>query len=124
MRVDASHGVNVDLKGGMEGRRISVRQHKDEGEVELSIGGSRGRTSMGAGRENREKSRKRYPYKDGQSETEIERTRTTNRPPVKIQEEQDDMDEAETRIVRERVTTRTRSLRGSNRFGDERVGFI
>ena len=123
MRVDASHGVNVDLKGGMEGRRISVRQYKDEGEMEFSIG-SRGRTAVGAGRESREKSRKRYSYRDGQSETEIERMRTVSRPPMKIKEEEDGEDEPERRIVRERITTRTRSRRGSSRAGGERVGFV
>lgn len=123
MRVDASHGVNVDLKGGMEGRRISVRQYKDEGEMEFSIG-SRGRTTVGAGRESREKSRKRYSYRDGQSETEIERMRTMSRPPMKIKEEEDGEDEPEGRIVRERITTRTRSRRGSSRVGGERVGFV
>lgn len=123
MRVDASHGVNVDLKGGMEGRRISVRQHKDEGEMEFSIG-SRGRTIAGAGRESREKSRKGYVYRDGQSETEIGRMRTVSRPPMKIKEEADEEDEPQPRIIRERVTTRTRSRRGSSRVGGERVGFI
>ena len=123
MRFDASQGVNVDLKGGMEGRRISVRQHKDEGEMEFSIG-SRGRTTAGAGRESREKSRKRYACKDGQSETEIERTRTTSRPPMKIKEEVNEEDEPEPRILRERIITKTRSRRGSSRIGGERVGFI
>lgn len=123
MRVDASHGVNVDLKGGMEGRRISVRQNKDEGEMEFSIG-SRGRTTTGAGRDSGEKSRKRYSYRNGQSETEIERTRTRSQPPMRIQEKEGGEDEAEPRIVRERLTTRTRSRRGSSRAGGERVGFI
>ncbi len=124
MRVDASHGVHVDLKGGMEGRRISVRQNKDDGEMEFSIG-SRGRSTVAVGRESREKSRKRYSYRNGQSETEIERTRTMSRPPAKIREEEDE-DESEPRIIRERITTtsRTRSRRGSSRVGGERVGFV
>ena len=123
MRVDASHGVNVDLKGGMEGRRISVRQHKDEGEMEFSIG-SRGRTPMSAGRERREKSRKRYSYRNGQSETEIERTGIAGRSPMKIREEEDEDEEQEPRIIRERITTRTRSLRGGSGIGGEQVGFF
>ena len=123
MRFDASHGVNVDLKGGMEGRRISVRQHKDEGEMEFSIG-ARGRTTAGVGRESREKSRKCYVYRDGQSETEIERMRTMSRPTMKIKEDANEGDEPEPRIIRERITTRTRSRRGSSRAGGERVGFI
>ena len=125
MRVDASHGVHVDLKGGMDGRRISVRQNKDEGEMEFSIG-SRGRPAVGVGRESRDKSRKRYTYRDGQSETEIERARIMSRPPVKIREEGNEEQEAEPRIIRERITTtsRTRSRRGSSRVGGERVGFV
>ena len=123
MRVDASHGVNVDLKGGMEGRRISVRQNKDEGEMEFSIG-SRGRTATGTGRDMREKSRKRSAYRNGQSETAIERSRTMSRPRMKIKEKAHDENETEPRIVRERITTRTRSRRGSSRPGGERVGFI
>ena len=123
MRFDASHGVNVDLKGGMEGRRISVRQNKDEGEMEFSIG-SRGRTATGAGRDTREKSRKRSSYRNGQSETEIERTRTISRPRMKIRGKEDEEEETEPRILRERITTRTRSRRGTSRVGGERVGFI
>lgn len=122
MRVDTSHGVNVDLKGGMEGRRITVRQNKDEGEMEFSIG-CQERTTMGARRESREKSRRRYPYRDGRSETEIDRTRIMSRPPMKIREKEE-VDEKEPRIVRERITTRTKSLRGSSRVRGERVGFV
>ena len=123
MRFDASQGVNVDLKGGMEGRRISVRQSNDEGEMEFSIG-SRGRTTIGAGRESREKSRKRSSYRNGLSETEIERARTMSRPRMRIRGREDEEDRAEPRIIRERITTRTRSRRGSSRVGGERVAFI
>ena len=122
MRFDASQGVNVDLKSGMEGRMISVRQTKEEGELEFSIG-FRGRTATGAGRESREKSRKRSAYRNGQSETQIERTRTISRPQMKIRGTEDEEDETERRIIRERITTRTRSQRGSSRAGGERVGF-
>ena len=123
MRVDASHGVNVDLKGGMEGRRISVRHNKDEGKMEFSIA-SRGRTATGAGRESREKSRKRSSYRNGQSETEIARTRAVSRPRMKIREHEEGEDEAEPMIVRERIITRTRSRRGSSRVRGERVEFV
>ena len=152
MRFDASHGVNVDLKGGMEGRRISVRQNKDEGEMEFSIG-SRGRTVTSAGRDGREKSRKRSSYRNGQSETEIARTRTMSRPPMKTRGEEEEeeatrlrllrehmmtrtrsrggmsgKDEEEEatklRILREHMMTRTRSRGGISRAGGERVGFV
>lgn len=87
MRFNASQGVNLDLKGGIEGRTISLRQSKDggEGNMELNIG-SRGRP-IGtrppiAGRE---KSRRRYSYLDGQTGgvTEVERPKTSSRPPLK-----------------------------------------
>ena len=123
MRVDASHGVNVDLKGGMEGRRISVRHNKDEGEMEFSIG-SRGRTANAAGRDSREKSRKRSSYRNGQSETEIARTRTMSRPRMKIKEHEEGEDETEPRIIRERIITRTRSRGGNSRVRGERVEFV
>ena len=123
MRFDAFQGVNLDLRGGMEGRMISVRQSKEEGELEFSIG-SRGRTTTGAVRESRGKSRKRSSYRNGHSETEIERTRTMSRPQMKMREIEDEEDEREGRIIRERITTRTRSRRGSSRVGGERVGFI
>lgn len=98
MRFDASHGVNVDLKGGMEGRTISVRQNKDEGEMEFSIG-SRGRTTVGAGRESQDKSRKRYTYREGQSETAIERTRSVSRAVTKIREKEEEEDEPAPRVI-------------------------
>lgn len=123
MRVGASHGINVDLKGNMENQRISVRQIKEKGEVEFSIA-TRGRTTIGAGRESREKSRRRSSYRDGQRETEIERTRTISRPPMTIKERVDEEDETALRVVRERITTRTRSRRDSSKVGGERVGFI
>lgn len=44
MRFNASQGVNVDLKGGGEGRTISLRQSgEEEGGMELSIGSRMGR---------------------------------------------------------------------------------
>ena len=81
MCFNASQGVNVDLKSGMEGRIISVRQNKEEGEVEFSMD-FRGRTVTGARRESWGKSRKRAAYRNGQSETQLERTRTIGRPPI------------------------------------------
>ncbi|KAM0800961.1 hypothetical protein BDR22DRAFT_821143 [Usnea florida] len=122
MRVDASQGVNVDLKGGMEGRRITFRHHKDEGEMEFVIGGAQGRTTTGAERESREKSRRRYSYRNGPSEVEIDRPGATSRSPMKIREKEEG-DETEPRIVQERTTTttrtRARSLRDSSRVREE-----
>lgn len=120
MRVDASHGVNVDLKGGMEGRRIAIRHNKDEGDLEFVIGGSQAR---GAERESREKSRRRYSYRDGPSEVEIDRPGATSRLPMKIREKEEGDETTEPRIVQERTTTttrtRTRSLRDSSRVREE-----
>ena len=122
MRVDASQGVNVDLKGGMEGRRITLRHHKDEGEMEFTIGGAQGRTTTGPERESREKSRRRYSYRDGPSEVEIDRPGATSRLPMKIREKEEG-DETEPRIVQERTTTttrtRARSLRDTSRVREE-----
>jgi len=87
MRFNASQGVNLDLKGGIEGRTISLRQSKDggEGEMELSIG-SRGR-AVGSRPAivGREKSRRRYSYMDGHTGgvTEVERPKTSSRPPLR-----------------------------------------
>ena len=120
MRVDASQGVNVDLKGGMEGRRIAIRHNKDEGDLEFVIGGSQAR---GAERESREKSRRRYSYRDGPSEVEIDRPGATSRLPMKIREKEEGDETTEPRIVQERTTTttrtRTRSLRDSSRVREE-----
>ena len=75
MRFNASQDINFDLKGGIEGRTISVRPSKDgDGDMELSIG-SRGRTPAPAAVapssrptlvQGREKSRRRYSYIEGQ----------------------------------------------------------
>ncbi|MCJ1452862.1 hypothetical protein MMC28_003207 [Mycoblastus sanguinarius] len=112
MRFNAAQDVNVDLKGGVEGRTISLRPNKEsEGGVELSIG-SRGRTvgsrTVVSRPESREKSRKRYSYADGRgSVTEIERARTTRHVPQNIKEED------EPRVIAERITTTSRSRRRS-----------
>lgn len=53
MRFDPSMGVNFNLKGDMEGRKISVRQSNDEEEMEFSIG-SPGRRNMDPERQGRE----------------------------------------------------------------------
>ena len=122
MRVDASQGVNVDLKGGMEGRRITLRHNKDEGEMEFVIGGAQGKSTTGTDRESREKSRRRYSYRDGPSEVEIDRPGATSRLPMKIREKEEG-DETEPRIVQERTTTttrtRARSLRDTSRVREE-----
>ncbi len=81
MRFNASQGINLDLKGGIEGRTISLRQSKDgvEGDIDLNIG-SRGRAIGSrppiAGRE---KSRRRYSYVDGRGGgvTEVERQKVS-----------------------------------------------
>lgn len=76
MRFNASQGVNVDLKGGAEGRTISLRQSREgEGNMELSIR---------AKNEARDKSRRRQSYVDGTTVRELESIRTgsrTGRPP-------------------------------------------
>ena len=133
MRFNASQGVSIQMKGGIEGRTISLRQSRDGGEGEMELGiGSRGRTVGSrppiAGRE---KSRRRYSYADGQGVTEVERPMTSSRPPrshsyrderglphlgratttsstaESIQEEYEPV------VVREKIITRSRSRRSS-----------
>ena len=133
MRFNASQGVNIQMKGGIEGRTISLRQSKDGGEGEMELGiGSRGRT-VGSRPPivGREKSRRRYSYADGQGVTEVERPMTSSRPPrshsyrgerglphlgratttssaaESIQEEYEPV------VVREKIITRSRSRRSS-----------
>lgn len=69
MRFDPSQGVNFNLKGDMEGQKISVRRN-DEGEMEFSIG-SRGTRNMDAEREGREKSREPSSDKNVLSEIDV-----------------------------------------------------
>lgn len=67
MRFNASHGVNLDLKGeGMEGRTISLRQSQDggDGNMEFSIG-SKDKTRSKS--DPKEKSRKKYSLFGGSS---------------------------------------------------------
>lgn len=140
LRFNASQDINFNMKGGIEGRTISVRPSKDGdgGDMELSIG-SRGRTTVGsrppiAGRE---KSRRRYSYIEGQGGvTEVERPRTSaSRAPTRgsrgyeyitdqgvMQLErvrtggsvaESVREEREPRIVRERIITTERSRRSS-----------
>lgn len=81
MRFNASHGVNVDLKGGsVEGRTISLRQSRDggDGEMEFSIGAKSSKTSSKS--ESREKSRKKYSLFGGSSIREVEPASSTGRP--------------------------------------------
>jgi len=73
MRFNASHGVNLDLKGGsVEGRTISLRQSRDggDGEMEFSIGAKSSKTSSRT--DLREKGRKRYSLFGGGSIRELE----------------------------------------------------
>lgn len=71
MRFNASQGVNVDLKGGAEGRTISLRQSREgEGNMELSIR---------AKNEARDKSRRRQSYIDGATVRELESARSGSR---------------------------------------------
>lgn len=87
MRFNASKSINLNLKGDIKDQTISLRPSKDggEGEMELSIG-ARGRPAASrppiAGRE---KSRRRYSYIDGQAigVKEVERSKTTSRPPLR-----------------------------------------
>ena len=130
MRFNASQEVNIQMKGGIDA--ISLKQSKDgEREVELGIG-SRGRTvgsrpSVTA----REKSRRSYSYIDGQGVTEVERPKTSSRPPrshsyrdergmtqlerirTTSSATENIKEELEPRIIRERITTRSRSRRSS-----------
>lgn len=71
MRFNAAQAVHVDLKGGAEGRTISLRQSREgEGNMELSIQ---------AKNENQEKSRRRQSYVDGTTVRELESLRTGSR---------------------------------------------
>jgi hypothetical protein len=108
MRFNASQGINLDLKGGYEGRTINLKQSKDEGEMELNIG-SKGRTvgNRPARPAAEEKSRRRHSYIDGEAVTALERSRTTSR----VRDEIAEVDEP--RIVQERITTTSRSRRSS-----------
>lgn len=81
MRFNASHGVNVDLKGGsVEGRTISLRQSRDggDGEMEFSIGAKSSKTSSRT--ESREKGRKKYSLFGGSSICEVEPASSTGHP--------------------------------------------
>ena len=69
MRFDPSQGVNFNLKGDMEGQKISVRRN-DGGEMEFSIG-PRGTRNMDAEREGREKSHEPSSDKNVLSEIDV-----------------------------------------------------
>jgi len=80
MRFNASHGVNLDLKGGsVEGRTISLRQSRDggDGEMEFSIGAKSSKTSSRT--ESREKGRKKYSHFGGSGIRELEPASSTGR---------------------------------------------
>ena len=134
LRFSAEQGVNLTMGDGMQGRTISVKQSKAaEGEMELGIG-SRGRTvGSRPSLAGREKSRRSSSYIDSQGMTEVERPKTSSRPPraysyrderglpqldrirttssaaESIKEEQ----EPKVILERERITTRSRSRRSS-----------
>ena len=84
MRFDASQGVKFDLKGdSVDGRVISLRQSGEGvGEMELSIGGKQGNSSMTTGSipRGRERSVRRYSYMGaGKGVQQIEYTRSKSR---------------------------------------------
>ncbi|KAL2046630.1 hypothetical protein ABVK25_011669 [Lepraria finkii] len=108
MRFNAAQGINLDIRGGYEGRTISLKQSKDEGEMELNIG-SRGRTvgSRPARPAAEEKGRRRHSNVHGEGVTELERSMTTSGVRGEIVEAD------EPRIARERIITTSRSRRSS-----------
>lgn len=69
MQFDPSLRGYFNLNGDIEGRKISVRQSNDEGEMESSTG-SRGRRNMDAEREGREK--RHEPSDDPEQDSTIE----------------------------------------------------
>ncbi|KAL8652930.1 MAG: hypothetical protein Q9210_002399 [Variospora velana] len=98
MRFNASQGVNVDLKGGAEGRTISLRQSREgEGNMELSIR---------AKNEAREKSCRRQSYVDGSTVRELESIRTGSRMGRSSRE-------ADGERLKERTTAASQSRRSS-----------
>ncbi|KAL8905128.1 MAG: hypothetical protein Q9207_002829 [Kuettlingeria erythrocarpa] len=72
MRFNAAQAVHVDLKGGAEGRTISLRQSR-EGE------GNNMELSIKPKNDSQEKSRRRQSYVDGTTVRELESLRTGSR---------------------------------------------
>ena len=109
MRFNASQGVNVEFKGNSaEGRKINLRQSRDgDGEMELNIS-ARGRDSANSRPAVRAKSTRRYSHVDGEGTKELERTRTTSRPPAPKEVPKRAEPKYEPRTIRERITTRIR----------------
>lgn len=135
MRFNASQGVNVQLKGNMEGRTISMKQSKDgEGAMEIAIG-SRGRTvgsrPQAPSTDRSRRSSRSYSYTDGQGVMEVERHKTSSRPSreysyypgsgttplerVRTQASATESikEEREPVVIKEKITTRSRSRRSS-----------
>lgn len=109
MRFNASQGFNLDIKGDARNGTINLRQVKDEGQMELNIG-VRGRAvgSRLTRPASEEKARRRNSsYVDGEAVKELERARTTSRAP------QEKLGDYEPRIIREHITTTSRSRRSS-----------
>ncbi|KAL8745882.1 MAG: hypothetical protein Q9190_002028 [Brigantiaea leucoxantha] len=98
MRFNPAQRVNVDVKGGAEGRTISLRQSRDGGgDMELSIGTKS---------EAREKSRRRQSYVDGNSVRELEYPRAASRLGRLIRENDDGK-------IKDRLLAGSRSRRSS-----------
>ena len=109
MRFSASQGINLDIKGDVKGQTINLRQGRDEGEMELNIG-VRGRAvgTRPTRPASEDKNRRRSSsYIDGEAVKELERSRTSSRAPQPV------FEEYEPRIIREHITTPSRSRRSS-----------
>ena len=101
-------GVNVKLQPGIEGRTVSVRSSREaEGEMELRIG-ERGRV-VGSRPTIRGKSGKRYSVVDGQAVTESDSSYNV----AILSEEAPEQFDVQPRIIRERITTTSRSRHNS-----------
>jgi len=134
MSFDRYQKVNVQMKRGVDS--ISIGPSKDgDGKMELGIG-PRGRTvGSRPSMSRREGSRRSYSYVDGQGVTEVERPKTSSRPPrsntyrdergmpllerVRTTNSATESieEECEPRIIRERIITRSRSRRSTGYYG-------
>ena len=109
MRFNASQGFNLNINGDARNGTINLRQVKDEGDMELNIG-VRGRAvgSRPTRPASEEKTRRRNSsYIDGEAVKELERSRTTSRAP------KEKLGDYEPQMIREHVTTTSRSRRSS-----------
>ena len=134
VRFNPNLGVNIEMKGGTEGRTISLRPSKDgDGDMEIGIG-SRGRpVGSRPPTAGRERNRRSHSYIDGQGVTQVERSATSSRAPrgySYLDEKGQSVthlervgtrgsvtdsieEEREPRIIRERITTTNRTRRDS-----------